>query len=412
MKQDKPKILIMFGFLALILGAIAGVIIWGLLNVMDLAIDFIWDRPASLVYNLAVCCSGAVCIGLWQKKYGIYPDSTEKVIAIIKTRGRYPYDKLGVLAVSALLPLIFGGALGPEAGLIGIIAGLCFWVGDSLKKRGHEVSEAMAETGVAVAFSVIFGAPLMGIVGNLEPDGKDEKYREKLLSKKGRIVFYFLGAFGGFGAMKACSQVFADLIPASSGLPRFQQRESLDLSQWKWALMMMVAGIILGLIYCSFEKITRKCAAKIEDKRILSCLIAAVVLAFAGFWLPETMFSGEDALGDLIVNWDMQSPKTLMLIALVKLLLVNVCISFGWRGGHIFPVLYSGASAAFSLALLVGADGTFAAAILMSAMHSYIGRKPVMTVAIMALCFPLTYLPPMLIAAIVARKIPSPFANS
>ncbi len=249
----------------------------------------------------------------------------------------------------------------------------------------------------------------MGIVGNLEPDGKDEKYKEKLLKKKGRIVIYCLGAFGGFGAMKACGAMFADLVPEGSGLPRFQAREMVDLFQWKWALILLAAGIALRLLYCLLQHVTTKCASTTQATRIISCLIAAVVLAVLGYLVPETMFSGEDSLGVLITNWEVQNPQTLMITAVVKLILVTVCISFGWRGGHVFPVLYSGASAAFSLALITGADGPFAAAILMSAMYSYIGRKPVMTIAIMALCFPLTYLPPMLVAAFIAAKIPTPF---
>lgn len=69
-------------------------------------------------YNICVCLIGGLLIGLWQRKYGILPDDMEQVMGKVKATGGYPYNNLPVIAVAALLPLIFGGALGPEAGFI------------------------------------------------------------------------------------------------------------------------------------------------------------------------------------------------------------------------------------------------------------------------------------------------------
>ncbi|GEM_PF-2133393 len=74
---------------------------------------------AALVYDVAVCSAGGILIGSWQKHHGVFPETLEAVTEKVKTEGGYPYDKLPILLVAALLPLIFGGAIGPEAGITG-----------------------------------------------------------------------------------------------------------------------------------------------------------------------------------------------------------------------------------------------------------------------------------------------------
>lgn len=58
------------------------------------------------------------------------------VLAQIKKSGRYEYKHIVALFFGALLPLLFGGSVGPEAGLTGVIAGFCTWVGDKLRAVG------------------------------------------------------------------------------------------------------------------------------------------------------------------------------------------------------------------------------------------------------------------------------------
>ena len=66
-------------------------------------------------------------IGLFAKRFGPYPEDLNEVMAKVKQDGRYEYDKLGTMSIAALLPLFFGGSVGPEAGLTGAIAGICTW---------------------------------------------------------------------------------------------------------------------------------------------------------------------------------------------------------------------------------------------------------------------------------------------
>lgn len=64
------------------------------------------------------------------------PESLEVVMASFKRTGSYRIEHLGKSVVSFLLPLAFGGSVGPEAGLTGLITAGCCWIRNTLKRAG------------------------------------------------------------------------------------------------------------------------------------------------------------------------------------------------------------------------------------------------------------------------------------
>ncbi len=418
----------LFCLLSLMLGFVSGAAVWFVLQIINLATKLVWSvipdqlgimtssvfgaKHPSFLYCLCVCVTGSLLIGLWQKKHGVLPDSMEEVLGKLKSCGGYPYDRLHIIAVAALLPLMFGGTLGPEAGLTGLTAGLCCWVADRLRYKGEEVT-ALAEAGFAATVGVIFGTPLFGVVHNLEPDDNSERYGKKLVSRRTRIIIYCFGACGGMLAFSLLSRLFH----VEAGLPRFDAHHAVGLDQWMWFIPLLAFGIILALYFQGVALFVRKLAGKMvrEASRVstrsvlIRCLIPGVLIAFCGYFVPLSMFSGEHQLPQLMEDWTTMSVAVLIISAVLKLFMVNLCIGFGWKGGSIFPIISGGAMAGYAFALIVGMDGAFAVAILVAALYAYISRKPAATIAILLLCFPVTYILPLTAAAIVAAKIPSPF---
>ncbi|MGX8774004.1 MAG: chloride channel protein, partial [Bacillota bacterium] len=422
-KDGRIKKYISLCLFTFILGLAGGGIIWIILQAMQAGIRLLWTaipkalgltpgvsllagNTGILIYNLVVCFIGAIFIALVQKHFGPLPETMEEVMGRVKLEGSYPYSRLYRVAIAAILPLIFGGALGPEAGLTGLTVGFCYWIGANLHYRNEEI-DALAEAGFAAILSVIFGSPLFGIAHTLEPDDKTEHYKQKLAGKRTRIVIYCCGALGGMLAF----MLFGNLTGRTSGLPRFGAHHAIGVDQWKWILPLIAIGIIFALFYLTAEKLTRAIAGKLSGHHFICSFIAAAGLAVAGAFLPMSMFSGEHQLKELITGWQSVSPAEMILTAIVKLVLVSLCINCGWRGGSIFPIVFSGSLLGYTFALVVGMDGAFAVAMLVSSMYAYIMRKPIAVVMILLLCFPITYFLPIAVCAIISSKIPTPFIN-
>ena len=405
------KNLFLYVLLATALGAAAGALVWALLYIMNLGIDLVWHTVPhyvgnETVYTIGVCLLGGLLIGLWQKKFGIYPEELEEVMHQLKTTGTYPYSKIPMLSVAALLPLIFGGCLGPEAGLTGIIVGLCCWVGDRLKYKGREIRE-IAEAGMAATLGVIFASPFVGIAFNYESGESNDSMsdlsdEEKETFKKLKKLVYIMAAAGGLGAMK----LLGDIFGGGSGFPRFGRDVDITVDDWKWFAVVAAAALIAGLLYAVVHKVTVMIGDKLINHRVVSCMLAGLSLAVIGLISPWTMFSGEHQMGELMEVWQNETAGSLILITVLKLVLVNLCINLGWKGGHIFPVIFSGVSLGYAMAMILGVEPVFAVAVATAALCGYVMRKPVMVIGVLLLCFPVTVIIPLAAAAYLGSIVP------
>lgn len=399
MGESFKKTIILSFFVAL-LGGIIGGICWLLLFIMNLGINFLWADPlfSLTAYPLIICALGGLLIGLWTKRFGPYPQEMSEIIGIIKKGQPIPYNNLHIVTVSALLPLVFGGNLGPEAGLSGIIAGLCFWFSDRFKFIFSELEE-LAQIGVAASVAVIFRSPLFAFINQIEdPD------HPSTIPKKTKLLMYFIAILSGFGSLS----LLQNLSGSQLSLGRFPAIQATSPNELIAALPLVAIGIGAGLLYYFSLYLMRIVARPLEKFVVLKGVFGGVILGGLGIFLPYVMFSGEHQLGLIMNTWQEMGLVLLLLTGIVKLILGVFCLEMGWRGGNIFPTIFSGVSIGYAFALLFPIDPIFCVAIVTSALTASVMRKPLAVILLLLIFFPLNTMIPLSFGAVMGGVIPIP----
>lgn len=369
-----------------IIGAVAGLVFWVFLWLINTFTELIWQEIPSKTnetpyYALIVCTVGGLIIGILRKLWGDYPQDMMKVIATVKQTGTYPYKKLLSIIVLAVLPLIIGSSVGPEAGMIGVIVALCCWAGDNLK-FAKKSTIRYSKVGSAVTLSVLFHSPLFGIF-NIEENEEDDIP----LTKTSKFLIYAVATAVGIGAYSLLSNLICEV---SEGFPSFETALPTGYDYLAMFLY-IVCGIALGFFFIKSELLFEKIAKKLPP--IIGEVTAGIILGAIVCVLPVVQFSGETQMGALIKDYAKYAPIAMIGISVLKILITNMCIQFGLKGGHIFPLMFSAVCLGYGISLMIFPDSSahavFAAAIITAATLGVSMKKPIAVTMLLFLCFPI-----------------------
>ena len=398
MRKEKNAVLLLV--YTTILGGIVGAIIWAFLRLMNIGINFVWDFiPGKFdipLYTIIVCVVGAFLIGLWRKKFGDYPEELHTVLCKVKKTGGYPYNKLFIILGSALFPLILGASVGPEAGLAGVIAGLCTWIGDKLKKYIYQVEE-LNVLGISATLGTIFKSPMFGFVAPLE----DEK--KVTIPKNLKVILYLLAALASYG----CFVLLGKILGSGSGIYSyaFEKMKILDVA---YIIPLALIGVLGGILYMASYKVARIISERFEKYTITKAVVGGVFLGVIGTVLPLTMFSGEHQMGEIVRKGSEIGITMLIVVALAKIVLTTICIESGLKGGHFFPIIFAGICLGYAFGMMFGVNVIFAMAVVTTAVVGYTLKKPIATVLLLMIVFPWQLLLVLMAVALLSKLIPIP----
>ena len=149
------------------------------------------------------------------------------------------------------------------------------------------------------------------------------------------------------------------------------------------------------------------CSRKIPA--ILKETIAGLLLGIIATFVPAVMFSGEEQMAELMTDYSKYLPCLLIAVAFLKVLVTNMCIQSGLKGGHFFPVIFAGACLGYGIAMLVFANSAsnvvFAAAIVTATMLGGVMKKPLAVTVLLLICFPIKISIWIFLSALIGSKL-------
>ena len=375
---------------ALLAGVVVGAGCLATLKVVDLLQEVVWDglaealpQPLGAVAPVLFCTLGGVLVGVATSHTGFSLDTLGVVVGHCRTEGGYQVKSWPWALVLFALPIAFGGAVGPEAGVSGFTAAL-----------GTMAMHGMRRSGVAVARNTTH--PLAAAWKALSPAASDEGRR---YARGPRILLWAVAAVGFvFGAL-GISRLFGP----GAGFPRFDDIDYLGLNESAlWALLALPLGWALARLAAYAGKAAQLACGRMET--VPKAILCGVVLGLVALALPEVLFSGQSGTRDLLDGWQTMGAGVLLATCVAKLALTQLCEETGWVGGEFFPLIFCGVAAGYAVAAITGGNPMLAVALSTGALVGAATRKWLLTTCVLALCFPPVSLPVVALAAFLGAK--------
>ncbi|MDF2144807.1 chloride channel protein [Knoellia sp. p5-6-4] len=258
------------------------------------------------------------------------------------------------IALASLATLSLGAVLGPEAPLIALGGGLAALTVRLARKDAPPMAlTVMASAGSFAAISTLLGSPLLGAFLIMEAAGIAGATLTLvalpglLASGVGALVFVGLDSWTGLGTF---SLALTTVPPATAP----------TLASLAWALAVGAAGALLGwgIRWVGLSLRPMVHASRVLVTAALGLLIGLTAMTYqllSGNSFSQVLFSGQDALPDLVADASSYSLGALLLLAGCKMLAYGLSLS-AFRGGPVFPAMFIGAVLGIAASGLPGLD--------------------------------------------------------
>ncbi|WP_419155165.1 chloride channel protein [Weissella minor] len=337
--------------------------------------DTLWSTLPKMVglspsaYTFVVCLVGGLLLGVLQKYAAGYPRTIAE-LTVDKHLGETYRQDIPRVFITSMIVLSFGGSVGPEAPLAGLIVGLFQWMKPDLNSFTHNNK----------AVRVTEGSHNVHIIAGIS------------------ALLAFLFTYRIFDTEK--NELFGIF-----------KQFTLD---WGWQQLYLLplailTGVIFGIYFKYVTKWTEQISNRMTMPQTLRPIVGGIIIGAVGYYSTMFLFSGQQQLIAIVKQPTAYSLAFLMLVALGKPILSNVGFYLGWRGGLIFPAMLSSFLFAGVLASLVGIFSPIFVIVTSLAASVFINRSPlIMALVYLVLC-PLSLYPVVIIVAWTSKYLGDQF---
>ena len=353
--------------LAIALGAAAGAAAAVTYLAMIALQGLIWSDPGNVRWViLPLTILGGALIGWTRVK--VRAPEIEEQIAAARSPERTQLRETFWIGLGAIFAVGFGGAIGPEAGIIAVTAQLSAVVALKLGRTADE-RRMLAEAGVSGALSGVYGSPAGGTMHS-EAEGRVPK------------PVLFAAGLAGFAAFVILAEALRPGALALMHLPRLTAEA--NTSDAVIALIPAGAGAMAGALFLVVKARTSHLLGRHLAAPFWQPVAGGVVLGVICMLSPLLLFSGHNELGEMLRIGQEEGPLPLVLLSAGKALACAVCIAAGWLGGVVFPMCFAGgALGAAALFLVPGVDPVLGVAAGMAAAAAVGMTRPLVAGLIM-----------------------------
>lgn len=375
--------------LAIVYGGIAGLVAALTFSGMTALQNLVWGAVGELFGDatsqilVTILAGGALLILIDRAA------PTEDLQTLLNQSGDpdgLPRRAVLTTAFAAIVAVAFGGAIGPEAGIVAVVAQLSTIVAHLI---GEDVAmrRTIGQAGSAGALGGFYGSP----PGAAAIDG-DQLGPQKVLQ--------FGAAFAGFFVFLAVMRVMPDGSGARISLP------PVDVAYFSpWLLAVAGIAAAAGLAFRALHHLLELAAQRIR-RTWATIAIGTILFAALAALVPLVRFSGHHELHDLQVLTDSGAWSTLLLVAAAKIVALSLCLVSGWRGGEFFPLIFIGSAIGAAAAVLVPGLAVGAAMATGMAATTAVGwRRPLAVLLILVLLVDTPVALPLVVGAGIAYLV-------
>ena len=308
-----------YGFVA---GGAAALVLW----LMEAVKTVVWSGPDTRWYVFAVIIAGGSLIAVL-RRFNAGEDLATQV-AGLRDPLHLHRRAAQVMALGAIVAVGFGGAIGPEAGILAVVSEMSALIGLLLARNAAE-ARMLSESGIAGALGGLYGSPPAGAVVAQEHPAAP------------RWQVYVAGVMGLLAFLLIASRV----MPGHGlrvDLPAYIRRD--DARDMLLSLIPATFGAVAGLAFVMLMPLLKAGFSRLGGV-VVQTLAGTVLFAILAAAFPILRFSGHHEI-EALMHWGQGAGfAALAALALLKALALALCLASGWRGGAAFPLIFIGAAA-------------------------------------------------------------------